>query len=448
MQLFDIRFSYMEITTVSLKSLLPYDRNAKLHPKAQVDQIAESIRRFGFNNPVLVDGDHTIIAGHGRVMAARHLGLDEIPVVVLSHLSDDEKRAYMLADNRIAEAGGWDSDLLSMELSDLKAIGMDLKVTGFTDHDWQGLLPEKLPSGERSDDHVPPLPAPGKTVSQPGDLWLMDGNRLLCGDSTKADDMTRLMNGQMADMVWTDPPYNVNYHGGTEGHLAIANDDMPEGEFLDFLLQVFRQVHTCSAAGCPLYVAYSDAESIPFRTALIQSGWKLSQTLVWAKHHFKLSRQDYQWQHEPVIYGWKEGAGHPWYGDRKQTSIMDANLVLDDMSHDELLKLAKAWQQVIATTVIRAKKPVASTDHPTMKPVALVLSMMMNSSRQGDLVLDPCGGSGTTLIAAQKTHRRSCLMEIDPVYCDVIVRRWQEFTGGQALHESTGKPFILQKEVA
>ncbi len=434
-------FSAMKVISLERQALKPYDHNAKLHPQDQVNQIAASIQRFGFNNPVLVDSNHEIIAGHGRVMAARQLNLDTVPCVVLDHLSDEQKRAYRLADNRIAESGGWDDDLLSLELSDLKAVGADLELTGFTDQDWQRLLPEKLAGSQAGDDQVPELPGKAATRCRYGDVWCLDNHRLMCGDSTRKADLGRLVLDRRADMIWTDPPYNVNYRGGTADRLSIANDHMHSDDFRQFLTALFGQCHHFARPGCPIYVAYADSENIAFRESLASTGWKLSQTLVWVKQHFKLSRQDYHWRHEPIIYGWKDGRTHPWYGGRKQSSVMDAHLVLENMSHEELLKLAKSWQQVMAATVIRAKKPVASEEHPTIKPVALVLNMLVNSSQPGNLVLDPCGGSGSTLIAAEKSRRTACIMEIDPSYCDVIIRRWQTYTGRQAYHEDTGAAF-------
>ena len=431
----------MKVISLQRQDLKPYDRNAKLHPQAQIDKLAASIQAFGFNNPVLVDKRHEIIAGHGRVLAAKQLRLDTVPCVVLDHLSDEQKRAFMLADNRIAEQGGWDDDLLSMELSELKSVGVDLELTGFSDQEWQKLLPEKMTHSSAGDDVVPDLPDATATQCQRGDVWQLDDHRLMCGDSTAKQDMMTLVNSRLVDMVWTDPPYNVNYQGGTADKLSIVNDDMSSADFKQFLTDLFTVCHGVCKPGCPIYVAYADSENVAFRQSLTDAHWKLSQTLIWVKQHFKLSRQDYHWRHEPIIYGWKEGKTHAWYGGRKQTSIMDAQLVLDNLSHDDLLALAKSWQQVIASTVIKAKKPNVSVDHPTMKPVALILNMLVNSSQAHDLILDPCAGSGSTLIAAEKSHRTGCMMEIDPRYCDVIIRRWQDFTGGQAVHADTGALF-------
>lgn len=440
------------INTVKIKDyvisyLKACPRNAKKHNAAQVQQIARSIEVFGFNNPVLIDSNGEIIAGHGRFEAAQLLQLDKVPCIILEHLNDEQKRAFRIADNRLSEqGGGWDEDLLMLELSELKAVDFDTEITGFDDQHWQKMLPEKMTRSTDQDDMAPELPDDKDTQSRTGDVWLLGNHRLMCGDSTIQQDMRKLVGDHPVDCIWTDPPYNVNYQGGTEKQLTIKNDRMEFTAFCQFLLRIFENAFAVARTGCPIYVAYADSENIAFRGALTNTGWKLSQTLIWMKQHFKLSRQDYHWQHEPIIYGWKEGSEHSWYGGRTQTTIMDANLVLDNMSHEALLKLAKAWQYVIASTVIKAKKPNTSKEHPTMKPVTLIMRMLQNSSQPGDRVLDPCGGSGSTLIACEKLKRHALLMEIDPKYCDVIIRRWQTFTGKDAVHETTGQTFTMKEK--
>lgn len=333
-----------------------------------------------------------------------------------------------------------------MELSELKAMDFDIEITGFDDQHWQKMLPEKMTRSTDQDDDVPDLPADGQAQSHAGDVWLLGNHRVMCGDSTRQQDTKTLAGDNAVDCIWTDPPYNVNYEGGTEQKMTIRNDHMAAGSFRQFLSSIFANCYEVARTGCPIYVAYADSENVAFRESLTEAGWKLSQTLIWAKHHFKLSRQDYHWQHEPIIYGWKEGSEHAWYGGRTQTTIMDANLVLDDMSHEALLKLAKSWQYVIASTVIKEKKPNTSKEHPTMKPVSLIMRMLTHSSQPGDRVLDPCGGSGSTLIACEKLKRHALLMEIDPTYCDVIFRRWQTFTGKDAVHERTGQTFNMKEQ--
>lgn len=333
-----------------------------------------------------------------------------------------------------------------LELTELKAVDFDTEITGFDDQHWQEMLPEKMTRSTCQDDEVPDVPNDKDIQSKTGDVWLLDNHRLMCADSTHQQDIKKLTAENPVDCIWTDPPYNVNYQGGTEEKMTIKNDHMEAGSFRQFLTMIFSNCFVVARTGCPIYVAYADSENVAFREALTDTGWKLSQTLIWMKQHFKLSRQDYHWQHEPIIYGWKEGSEHSWYGGRTQTTIMDANLVLDDMSHEALLKLAKSWQYVIASTVIKEKKPNTSKEHPTMKPVSLIMRMLINSSQPGDRVLDPCGGSGSTLIACEKLKRHALLMEIDPKYCDVIIRRWQNFTGKDAVHEITGQTFNSKEQ--
>lgn len=253
--------------------------------------------------------------------------------------------------------------------------------------------------------------------------------------------MSTLVNGEFVDMIWTDPPYNIDYHGCTQDRMTIANDHLSDKDFRHFLVSLFTSCFTWAKPGCPIYVAYADSESINFRCSLDMAGWKLSQTLVWMKHQFILSRQDYHWQHEPILYGWKQGRKHSWQGGHVQSSMVSTEPPIEEMSREQLLKLCKSLRNLLPGTVIKARKPLKNKEHPTMKPVALVLRMMMNSSVRGDTVLDPCGGSGSTLIAAEKISRKACVMEIDPRYCDVIVRRWQDFTGCKAVHADTGRCF-------
>ena len=435
----------MKVIKVNPSELRQYEQNARKHPDAQIQNLSRSIKTFGFNNPVLIDDKKEIIAGHGRAQAAIEAGLDEIPCIVLSHLSQEQKRAYMLADNKISDQGGWDDDLLCLELSELKSIGVDLDITGFGDKEWKSLLPEKTVAPDASDDDIPPVKE--TCISEPGDIWLLDNHRVMCGDSTNTDHMNQLVDGHPVDMVWTDPPYNVDYTA-SDGK-KIKNDKMTEDQFRRFLSGLFTSCYRVAHPGCPIYVAYSDSTAVEFRQSFIQAGWYLSQTLIWVKSHFKMSRADYHNKHEPILYGWKEGKPHSWYGGRKHTTVMDANIHLDTMSHEDLLELARSWQYIISSSVIKARKPVKSTEHPTMKPVFLILQMMTNSSVPGSRVLDPCGGSGSTLIAAEKINRTALLMEIDRRYCDVIVNRWQTYTGREAIHSIRKTTFNeSMKEVA
>lgn len=393
--------------------LLPYARNARTHSDEQVAQIAASIAEFGFTNPILAGADGVIVAGHGRLAAAHKLGLALVPVVVLEHLSPTQRRALVIADNRIAENAGWDEAMLRIELVTLQDDDFDVSLTGFDADALAELLADEDGSGdgETDDDAVPEISE--TPISRPGDVWLLAGHRLLCGDSTKAECFELLLQGEQVDMVFTDPPYNVNYANTAKDKMrgtnrAILNDNLGDG-FYDFLLAAL----TPTIANCRggIYVAMSSSELDVLQSAFREAGGKWSTFVIWAKNTFTLGRSDYQRQYEPILYGWPEGATRHWCGDRDQSDV---------------------WQ---------IKKPHKNDLHPTMKPVELVERAIRNSSRPGNVVLDPFGGSGTTLIAAEKSGRLARLIELDPKYVDVIVRRWQDWTGKQATRESDGAAF-------
>lgn len=392
--------SELRITSRRVDDLIPYARNARTHSAGQVAQLAASIREFGWTNPVLVDGENGIIAGHGRVLAARKLSLDEVPVIELAHMSETQKRAYIIADNKLAEQAGWDAELLALELGDLQAEGFDLDLLGFGESELGDLLELEPKAGLTDDDAAPELQA--TPVSQPGDVWRLGHHRVMCGDSLSLDHVAQLMDGHKADLIVTDPPYNVAYEGGTADKLTIKNDSMSGEAFYRFLLDAYTAMFASAKDGAGIYVFHADSEGTNFRKALTDAGFKLAQCCVWVKQSLVLGRQDYHWQHEPVLYGWKPTGAHRWYSDRKQSTVWNFD------------------------------RPSRNDVHPTMKPVALVEYPIKNSSRGGDLVLDLFGGSGSTLIACEKTGRHARLMELDPRYCDVIVRRWQDFTGQQA----------------
>ena len=403
----------MKIEQIKTSDLIPYARNSRTHSEAQTAQIAGSIKEFGFTNPVLIDADNGIIAGHGRVMAAQKLGLDEVPCIRLGYLTEAQKRAYVIADNKLALNSGWDQDMLINELRGLKEEDFDLSLTGFDDAELAELLAEALTEGLTDPDAAPD--APINPVTVPGDLWVLGNHRLLCGDSTSINDLEKLTAGQMVDMWLTDPPYNVAYEGGTKEKLTIKNDSMEDSKFREFLRDAYVAADAVMKPGAVFYIWHADLESYNFRGAAKDSGWTVRQCLVWKKSSLVLGRQDYQWQHEPCIYGWKEGAGHLWASDRKQTTILEFD------------------------------KPSRNGEHPTMKPVALFEYQMLNNTKGGDIVLDSFGGSGTTMIAAEKNGRHSRLMELDPKYVDVIVQRWQEFTGKKAVLEGDGRTFDEMK---
>jgi DNA modification methylase len=393
--------------------LVPYARNARTHSDDQVTQIAASIAEFGFTNPILAGSDGVIVAGHGRLAAAQKLGLEAVPVVVLDHLSPTQRRALVIADNRIAENAGWDEAMLRIEMTDLQDADFDLSLTGFDADALAELMAGDEPDGggETDDDAVPEVSE--TPISRPGDVWLLGGHRLLCGDSTVTESYDRLLDGEQVDMVFTDPPYNVNYANSAKDKMrgkdrAILNDNLGDG-FYDFLLMALTPTIAHCRGG--IYVAMSSSELDVLQAAFRAAGGKWSTFIIWSKNTFTLGRADYQRQYEPILYGWREGAQRHWCGDRDQGDV---------------------WN---------IKKPQKNDLHPTMKPVELVERAIRNSSRPGNVVLDPFGGSGTTLIAAEKSGRIARMIELDPKYVDVIVRRWQGWTGKQATRESDGALF-------
>ena len=393
----------------SVDELIPYARNAKQHSESQVAQIAASIKEFGFTNPILTDADNGIIAGHGRLMAAQKLGLDKVPTIELAHLSETQKRAYILADNKLAELAGWDNDMLSVEFAELLNDGFDLSLTGFSDEEINALNPQQDSDGLTDPDDTPEVTE--KVVSTLRDIWVLGKHRLMCGDSTIIDDVNNLMSGTQADMLITDPPYNVAYKGKTKDALTIKNDSISDGAFQQFLRDAFVTASTVMKPGAVFYIWHADSEGLNFRAACHDAELTVRQCLIWNKSSMVMGRQDYHWKHEPCLYGWKDGAGHLWASDRKQTTILNFD------------------------------KPQRNGEHPTMKPVALFEYQLLNNTKGGDIVLDSFGGSGTTMIACEKNGRYARLMELDPKYCDVIIKRWQNFTGKDAIHAESGKTF-------
>ena len=401
-----------EIRMVTVASLIPYARNARTHSDEQVAQIAASIAEFGFTNPILTDGERGVIAGHGRLAAARKLELTEVPVIELTHLSAIQKKAYILADNRIAANAGWDDELLGVELTELKDAGFDLELTGFTEDEWDALIAgDEGTEGLTDEDAVPEITE--NPVSQPGDVWLLGEHKILCGDATKVEDYKALLGDELADMTVTDPPYNVNYANTAKDKMRgtnrpILNDNMGDG-FAGFLLLACQNILAVTKGA--VYIAMSSSELDTLQSAFRAAGGKWSTFVIWAKNTFTMGRADYQRQYEPILYGWKDGAQHYWCGARDQGNV---------------------WQ---------INKPHKNDLHPTMKPVELMERAVRNSSKTRDIVLDPFGGSGTTLIACEKSGRRARLMELDPKYVDVIVKRWENFTGGKATRAGDGNPF-------
>lgn len=400
---------FPSIKRVKTVDLIPYARNSRTHSDEQVNQIASSIKEFGFLNPIIIDGDNGIIAGHGRVMAASKLHIKELPCVDASHLSETQRRAYVIADNKLALNSGWDIDMLRVEFDELQEAGFDLELTGFSMDEIADLQIEELTEGLTDEDETPECPDVPTAVL--GDIWQLGNHRLMCGDSTSIDAVEQLCDGQLVDMWLTDPPYNVAYEGKTKDALTIKNDKMDGDTFRVFLRDAYIAADAVMKAGAVFYIWHADLEGYNFRGAAKDAGWTVRQCLVWKKQSMVMGRQDYHWKHEPCLYGWKDGAAHLWATDRKQTTILEFD------------------------------RPSRNGEHPTMKPVELFEYQMLNNTKGSDLVLDSFGGSGTTAIACEKHGRCARLMELDPKYCDVIINRWQNFTGKEAVHIESGKTF-------
>jgi DNA modification methylase len=388
--------------------LLPYARNARTHSDEQVAQVAASIVEFGWTNPILVTENGTIIAGHARLAAARKLQMDQVPVIVLDHLTETQRRALVLADNKLAMNAGWDEDMLRVEMKSLEQDGFNLDVVGFSDAEVEELLrdPEETGDGLTDEDAVPDQYA--KVVTVPGDVWILGDHRLLCGDATHMADVEKVLAGGLADMTFCDPPYNVDYEGKTARKLKIGNDALA-GKFYEFLRDASANLLAVTKG--TVYMCMSSSELHTLYQAFTDAGGHWSTFVIWAKHHFTLGRSDYQRMYEPILYGWREGTDHFWCGARDQGDV---------------------WF---------IKRPMANLEHPTMKPVELVERAVRNSSKTRDTILDPFAGSGTTVIACEKAGRQARVIELEPRYCDVAIRRWQEYSGGVARHADSGRAF-------
>ena len=387
-----------ELKNVPLADLIPYARNPRKNGPA-VQRVAASLKEYGLvKNSIVVDEDMVLITGHTTMKAMQALKWATAPEVTqVFGLTEAQKKAYRIADNKLGELAAWDDELLALELDDLKVLDFDLDLTGFDTKELAKILDAEKKAMD--DDFEPP--ATVETGIQRGDLFRLGRHRLLCGDSTSADDVARLMGGKKADMMFTDPPYNVDYVGKTADALKIPNDKMDSDAFRAFLTRAFSRAIECAKPGAAAYVCHAPTEGYNFRGAFVDAGWLLKQCIIWEKQHFVMGRQDYQWQHEQILYGWKPGTHH-FYGGRNLTTI---------------------W---------KFDRPSASREHPTMKPVALVALAVQNSSKGEDIVLDPFLGSGTTLIACEQLGRTCYGMEISPQYCQVIIDRWEKLTGQKA----------------
>jgi DNA modification methylase len=393
-------------------------KNPRTHSEAQVAQIAASIESFGFLNPILVDTKAGILAGHGRLRAARKLELPKVPVIVLDHLTESQKRAYIIADNRLAENAGWDEELLRRELAALGEENFNVHVTGFEDEDLARLLAQQeAANGLTDEDAIPELEETPITVR--GDMWVLGDHRVLCGDATLRADVEHLMASESVDLGFTDPPYNVDYEGYTKQRLKISGDRMTAEQFQRFLAATFANYRHIIKPGASLYVCHSSQWQRDFQNAIEAAGFEVRCQIIWAKNTFAWGWGRYKFQHEPIFYTHVAGLKDAWYGDKSQSTL---------------------WEE---------KKPAANRIHPTAKPVELIERALVNSSKAGDVVADLFGGSGSTLIACERRNRKARLMEIDPRYCDATVRRWQAYTGKRAVLDGDGRPFeVMERERA
>jgi DNA modification methylase len=398
----------MQIKDVAVDKLIPYAKNSRTHSPEQVGQIAASIKEFGFRNPILVDGVG-IIAGHGRLMAAQKLGLDKVPTIDCSDMNESQKKAYIIADNKLALNAGWDTAMLSIEMKDLEDEGFDLALLGFDDKELNALLKPEVSEGLTDEDAVPDVPEEPKT--KVGDIYILGNHRLMCGDSTSIDAVDQLMDGNKADMVFTDPPYGMSYGGGRAGAIGsndgtvkkfgvIKNDDKTGDDLIQLIRDALASAVATTKAGASFYVCFPWRTYSEFEAAMNQCGLKTSACIVWDKKSIGLGLSNYRPQHEFIFYS----KGDSWYGDKAQSDI---------------------WYMSRGAT--------GKYVHPTQKPVELVEKAISNSSKSGDVILDVFGGSGSTMLAAEKIGRHARIMELDPKYCDVIVKRWEDFTGKKAV---------------
>lgn len=426
----------LKIEYVDINNIKPYKKNPRKNEKA-IPYVMESIKQFGFKNPVILDKDNVIVCGHTRIEGAKRLGITEIPCIYADDLTDEQIKAFRLADNKVAEIAEWDTDLLDPELDDI--LNIDMSDFGFD------LDLEDEEEKEIIEDEVPEVPEEPK--AKLGDIYQLGNHRLMCGDSTKEEDVAKLMNNELADLVVTDPPYNVNIGQGggsvcsmriqnhrTDG-ATIKNDNMDDSEFNVFLIKAFANMYQSLKSGGVFYVWHGQTKSDIFIQTLRKNQLEIREMLIWNKDRLVMGRQDYQWKHEGCVYGWKDGASHYFIDDRKQTTVFeDKKPDIKKMKKEELVKLLEEiYSDKQSTTIINEERPGVSEEHPTMKPVKLIARQVKNSSRIDEKVLDLFGGSGTTLITCEQLKRNCYMMEYDPHYIDVIIQRWENFTGEKAI---------------
>ena len=386
-----------EMQLVPLSKLVPYVNNARTHSPKQLAKLRSSLREFGFINPVIIDRDFNVIAGHGRIVAAKEEGITEVPCVFVDYLTEAQKKAYILADNRMALDAGWDEELLRIEIESLQGTDFDVSLTGFGEDEIADLFAGDGEKDVKDDDFDLSAALEKAAFVERGDIWTVGRHRLMCGDATSAEDVSALMDGKKANLIVTDPPYNVAFKSGSG--LSIQNDSMGNGEFYTFLYNSFQNMAEHLEKGGAAYVFHADTEGLNFRKAFVDAGFHLAGVCIWVKNSLVLGRSDYQWQHEPVLYGFLKNGKHPWYSDRKQTTIWNYD------------------------------KPKRNKNHPTSKPLDLLGYPICNSSQENAIVLDTFGGSGSTLMACEQTNRICFMCELDEKYASVILRRYVEDTG-------------------
>ena len=386
-----------EMQLIPLGKLVPYVNNARTHSPEQLVKLRSSLREFGFINPVIIDRDFNVIAGHGRIAAAKEEGITEVPCVFVDYLSEAQKKAYILADNRMALDAGWDEELLRIEIESLQGADFDVSLTGFGEDEIADLFAGDGEKDVKDDDFDLSAALEKAAFVERGDIWTVGRHRLMCGDATSAEDVAALMDGKKANLIVTDPPYGVSFK--SSGGLTIQNDSMKGDEFYTFLYNSFLCMVEHLESGGAAYVFHADTEGLNFRKAFVDAGFHLAGVCIWVKNSLVLGRSDYQWQHEPVLYGFLKNGKHPWYSDRKQTTIWNYD------------------------------KPKRNKNHPTSKPLDLLGYPISNSSQENAIVLDTFGGSGSTLMACEQTDRICHMMELDEKYASVILRRYVEDTG-------------------
>lgn len=414
----------LKIQNYKVAELIPYVNNPR-HNADAVDAVASSIAEFGFNVPCVIDKNKILVTGHTRLLAAKKLGLDSVPCIMADHLTDAQIKAFRLADNRVSELATWDTDLLASELEELADLNVDMSAFGFDE-------PEADPDDVDECEPEEEAAEEEETTTQRGQIYRLGRHFLMCGDSTDMGDVARLMAGELADLLLTDPPYNVGYEGKTADALTIQNDKMDDGQFYNFLLAAFKNAMAVMKDGAAYYIWYAAGESQTFFNAQKDSGLKLSEVLQWVKNVFTLGHYDYHWATESCLYGWKAGAPHYFVSERNHINVIQDDLNIDKMTREQLQDTCRMLLDVINTNALRENKPARNEQHPTMKPVKLFAKQIVNSSRNGDKILDLFAGSGTTIMACEQLDRTAYAMELDPIYCDRIIKRWEAQTGKHA----------------